>query len=210
MTTHFYRQILGLMISVCLRMKYLLQRCMFLFKRSKKSWNPWQPSRKPILLENQISSSVFAAWSSRGMKQVSSHQLVNLKGCKPISPFCPVVLVEWNHKQITQKDLKTMRHIIIYDWKRQRTCWQKKSTLSNLYPTSHFSKHLLTTALPPKQEETSELKVLPGCFCRFASSTHQSSAQQLHLCSADLIGWDKMRVLEVSTTGDDMLGEEPE
>ena len=30
--------------------------------RSKKSWNPWQCSRKPILLENQISSSVFAAW----------------------------------------------------------------------------------------------------------------------------------------------------
>ena len=85
---------LGLYDFVGLRMKYLLQRCMFLFNRSIKSWNPWKPSRKTILQENQISSSVFAAWSSRGMKQVSSHQLVNLKGCKPISPFCPVILVE--------------------------------------------------------------------------------------------------------------------
>ena len=42
--------------------------------RSKKSWNPWQRSRKPILLEHQISSSVFAAWcvALSGSSQVPS------------------------------------------------------------------------------------------------------------------------------------------
>lgn len=70
--------------------KNLLQQCMCLFNRSIKSWNPWQPSRKTILPENQISSSVLAAWSRM------HHQPKTLEGLQP----CISVLSSypsWNH-----------------------------------------------------------------------------------------------------------------
>ena len=118
--------------------------------------------------------------------QITSSDASLYQGCNPISTFCQVILVEIIsnlHKRLENNETcHILQHLQL---KKLKNLLTKISTLSNLYPNSLLktSTHNHTT-LPPKQEETSELKVLPGCFCRFVSSNHQSSAQQLHSCFA--------------------------
>lgn len=76
--------------------------------------------------------------------------------------------------------------MIRYNWKNQLTCWLNFHSFQPLYIPLHISQNIYPLPLSLKQEETSEPTILPGCSCRFVSSNHQSSAQQLHLCSVDL------------------------